>query len=110
MWILSAIKGLSTNAPRVISKTPAAQSNSLRIDWGITTLRVRTSNPIIKSTAECPTPQTVAEVMDFRRLLLLHNKVDTATTWSGSRECAKPNPNPVKRIKIIDKSIGKQAI
>jgi hypothetical protein len=52
----------------------------------------------------------VAEVMDLRRLLLLHKRVDTATTWSGSRECAKPNPNPVKRIKIIDRSIGKHTI
>ncbi len=55
-------------------------------------------------------PQNVAEVMDLRRLLLLHNKVETATTWSGSRECAKPNPNPVRRIKIIDRSIDMHTI
>ena len=99
------INGLRTSAPSIISRIPAAQSNNLSIDWGITTLRVRTSNPVINSTAEWLMPQIVAEVMDLRRLLLLHNKVETATTWSGSSECAKPNPNPVIRIKIIDRSM-----
>ena len=96
--------------PNIISKTPAAKSNNFRTACGITTLRVSTNNPITNNTAECPTPQTVAEVMDLRRLLLLHTKVETATTWSGSSECPKPKPNPVSRIKIIDRSIAMHTI
>jgi hypothetical protein len=50
-------------------------------------------------------PQTVADVMDLRRLLCLQTSVVTATMWSASSECTKPKPNPVRRITRADKSM-----
>ena len=38
------------------------------------TLRIRTNTPTRKRTVECPTPQTAAETIDFRRLRLLHTR------------------------------------
>jgi len=94
------IIGFTTNIPKMTSKTPAAPSNRERALSGIATRRVRTSNPTMNSIIEWPAPQAVAETIDLRRLGLLHRSVETATTWSGSSECASPNANPVASIRI----------
>lgn len=106
--ILSAISGLTTSTPKMTSITPPANSNKATMLSGITARRVRTSSPTRSNMIEWPAPQAVAEMMDLRRLVLLQISAETATTWSGSRECPKPNANPVRGIRIGVKSTASE--
>ena len=82
--------GLTTIAPIMTSIIPAPISNSSSMLAGMATLRAKRSSPATSNMAECPPPHAVAEAIDLRRLRVLHMSADTATIWSGSRECANP--------------------
>jgi len=85
--------------------TAAANSKIFTMLSGMAIRSISTAKPAIKRTAEWPSPQTVADRMDLRRLLLLHTRAVIAKMWSGSRECTKPNANPVRSMKAMERSM-----